>query len=122
MIFQHRLLRTLTRWSLILEDRDTFKIVVHKASKITTASLAERMRPTLPPPADLGRLELFLACTRECHEVFTQCRPPTEFWLPPVAVREFHYSMMKGYLFLAMRYYSRGFVRISLCTCEVPAE
>jgi hypothetical protein len=92
------------------EDRDTFKIVVHKASKITATSLAERMRPTLPPPADLGRLELFLACTRECHEVFTQCRPPTEFWLPPVAVREFYYSMMKGYLFLAMRYYSHGFV------------
>jgi hypothetical protein len=47
------------------EDRDTFKIVIHKASKITTASLAERMRPTLPPPTDLGRLELFLACTQE---------------------------------------------------------
>jgi hypothetical protein len=35
------------------EDRDTFKIVVHKTSKITAASLAERMRPTLRPPAGL---------------------------------------------------------------------
>lgn len=92
------------------EDRDTFKIVVHKASKITAASLAERMRPMLPPPADLGRLELFLAVTRECHKVFTQCKYPTEFRLPPFAGQEFHYSMMKGYLLLAMRYYSHGFV------------
>ena len=91
------------------EDRDTFKIVVHKASKITAASLAKRMRPTLPPPANLGRLELFLACTRECHEVFTRCKPPTEFRLPPFAGQEFHYSMMKGCLFLAMRYYSHRF-------------
>jgi hypothetical protein len=92
------------------EDRGTFKIVVHKASKITAASLAKRIHPTLPPPADLGRLELFLACTRGCREVFTQCNHPAEFWFPPVDGQESHFSMTKAHLFLAMRHYSHGFV------------